>query len=327
MGGGAAFSGIPWGPIIRLGLPALAIVVGLTALTWAMERRTRGVTTDPASGAGATSAAGAGEMTRDEHGALVRLPLAGRIAELRWCPPGRFAMGSPPGEPGRADSEELHPVQIGNGFWILASEVSNAQWAALTEGTPELPPDLPASELTLDQCLGWLERLNRLHPGLGARLPSEAEWEYACRAGSPGPFAIAEQPRFCVVPAVLAAWNEGGLFAAEGVWMLDRENPLLRPVPVAPAPLNPWGIAHMHGNVAEWCADRWDGESPYGEQARTDPLGQFGGFNVVRGGSWLHPAGAARSAARLAADPGEAKAWLGFRFVVPGRATPSWPPR
>jgi serine/threonine protein kinase/formylglycine-generating enzyme required for sulfatase activity len=323
---GSAFTGIPWGPILRLGLPALLIIGGLTAATWLLERKTR-----PASGQppvpGRPAAATVGAMERDEIGAIVRLPVAGQTATLRWCPPGRFVMGSPPGEPGREPCEELHAVQLSQGFWMSAGEVSNALYGALAEGGSDLPPELPASELPLETCLAWLERLNRLHPGLGARLPSEAEWEYACRAGTTGAFGVASQPRICTVPAVLAAWRDGGLFAAENAWLLDRDQPLLRPLPVTADPVNAWGFAGMHGNVAEWCLDRWDGESPYGDQQRSDPVGQFGGLNVIRGGSWLHPAHLARSAARGAANPSEAKAWLGFRFLVPGGSTASWPPR
>ncbi len=324
--GGSAFTGLPWGAIIRLGVPAVLIIGALTAATWLLERKTRspgGQPSDPS----LPAAAAIGSMERDEIGAVVRLPVAGQIAPLRWCPPGRFVMGSPPGESGREVSEELHAVQLTQGFWMADGEVSNALYAALAGNSPDLPPDLPASDLPLEACLAWIERLNRLHPGLGARLPSEAEWEYACRAGTTGPFAVAAAPRVCTVPAVLTAWQAGGLFAAENAWLLDRDQPQLRPLPVQSRPLNAWGFAGMHGNVAEWCLDRWDGESPYGDHQRSDPVGQFGGLNAVRGGSWLHPAHLARSAARGAANPSDAKAWLGFRFVVPGGAVASWPPR
>lgn len=324
--GGGAFSGIPWGPLLRLALPAALIVGVLSAATWMLERKTRA--RDAAANPGpAPAAATIGSLDRDAYGALVRLPVSGQTAVLRWCPPGRFLMGSPPGEPGRDPSEELHPVQLSQGFWILSGEVSNGLYASLVPG--EVRPDaaLPASELHLEACLAWIERLNRLHPGLGARLPSEAEWEYACRAGASSPFAGGTTARACTVPAVLAAWSTGGLFAAENAWLLDRDNPQLQPAPVDAGPANAWGITGMHGNVAEWCADRWDGESPYGDQQRSDPLGQFGGFNVIRGGSWLHPVAACRAAARAASEPAQAKAWLGFRFIVPGGASASWPPR
>jgi formylglycine-generating enzyme required for sulfatase activity len=321
--GGSAFSGIPWGAIIRLGLPAVLIIGAITAATWLLERKSR----PAAAGTGPQALSPVGTLERDEIGAVVRLPVAGQVAVLRWCPPGRFIMGSPAGEPGREPNEELHAVQLSQGFWLSAGEVSNALHAALGEGGSDLPPELPASELPLEACLAWLERLNRLHPGLGARLPSEAEWEYACRAGTSGEFAVESQPRVCTVPALLAAWQQGGLFAAENAWLLDRDHPQLRPLPVTAGPINAWGLAGMHGNVAEWCLDRWDGESAYGEQQRNDPVGQFGGLNAIRGGSWLHPAHQARSASRGAANPSDAKAWLGFRFLVPGGASASWPPR
>ena len=325
VGMGSAFSGIPWGPILRLGLPAALIISALTGVGWFMESRSR-QRTAPAPGADAATAP-AGEMTRDEYGPYVSLPVAGMQAELRWCPPGRFLMGSPATESGRSTEEDLHAVQLTRGFWILAGEVSNGLYGALLPSEMPLSAELPASDLTLDQCLAWLERLNRLHPGLGARLPSEAEWEYACRAGSTQPFGVSERPRHATHPAVLAGWRSGGLFAAESAWLIDRENPTLQPLASNHPPLNAWGISGMHGNVAEWCADRWDGESGYGDQPRTDPIGQFGGINAIRGGSWLHPAERCRSASRAGAEPGEAKPWLGFRFVVPGGQTATWPPR
>lgn len=323
---GGAFSGIPWGPLLRMALPAIVIIAILTAATWLMERKTRA--RDAAAGdTPATSLPAVGGMDRDLHGALVRLPVAGRTAIMRWCPPGSFIMGSPPGEAGHDPDEEPHAVQLTHGFWILAGEVSNGLYGSLATGESRPDPTLPATDLALDACLSWLERLNRLHPGLGARLPTEAEWEYACRAGASGPFATEEPPRACAAPEILAAWSSGGIFAAEGAWMIDRDNPLLQPAAAEGGPVNLWGIAGMHGNVAEWCADRWDGDSPYGDQPRSDPLGQFGSGNVIRGGSWLHPVSACRSAARAVAEPGQGKAWLGFRFVVPGGSSAAWPPR
>jgi formylglycine-generating enzyme required for sulfatase activity len=323
---GGAFSGIPWGPLLRMALPALVIIAVLSAATWLLERKTKPHEQGPG---GDTEANGSvlGGMERDATGALVRLPVSSRVATLRWCPPGGFLMGSPMNEAGRDPSEETHPVQLTRGFWILANEVSNGLYGSLATGESRPDPGLPATDLGLEACLAWIDRLNRLHPGLGARLPTEAEWEYACRAGAAGPFSTEDPPVACTVAEVLGAWNTGGLFAAEGAWMLDRDNPLFQPTAVDRCPTNAWGIAGMHGNVAEWCSDRWDGESPYGDQPRSDPIGQFGSGNVVRGGSWLHPSSACRSAARGVAEPGLARAWLGFRFVVPGGASASWPPR
>ncbi|MBN8524947.1 MAG: protein kinase [Planctomycetes bacterium] len=324
--GAGSFSGIPWGPLLRLALPVMVIIAVITAATWLLERKTRQREAQTTV-AQAQAVGTAGGMDRDENGALVNLQVAGRTALLRWCPPGNFLMGSPAGEPGREESEELHPVQLSRGFWMLAGEVSNGLYASLMDGEADTDATLPATDLPLEACLTWIDRLNRLHPGLGARLPTEAEWEYACRAGSGMPFATSEPTRVCNVPEVLSAWRSGGIFAAEGAALLDQDNPLLRPRPVDGGPLNAWGIGGMHGNVAEWCADRWDGESPYGDQPRVDPIGQFGGGNAVRGGSWLHPLALCRSAARAVAEPGKGKPWLGFRFLVPGGASASWPPR
>ncbi|MDW8372659.1 MAG: bifunctional serine/threonine-protein kinase/formylglycine-generating enzyme family protein [Planctomycetota bacterium] len=323
-----ADDGLPWAALLRLGVPAALLLALLTGLAWWVERAVEPPpVVAPAAPAPAASAAPPIAVQQDAYGPFVRLPLAETVCELRWCPPGEFVMGSPPDEPGRSATETPHRVRLTRGFWILAHEVSYAQFEALLPRGLDVDPALPVGDLSYEQCLAWLQRFNQLHPGLGARLPSEAEWEYACRAGSSGPFAIEAPPVVCRVPAILAAWERGGLFAAENAWLLDPDHPALRAQPVRSGALNAWGLAHMHGNVAEWCADRWDGETPYDGSARQDPLEQRGALQAIRGGSWLHPLAAARSAARAAQDPALGRPWLGFRFVVPGGTQPHWPPR
>jgi formylglycine-generating enzyme required for sulfatase activity len=322
-----AMNGIEWGPILRLAVPALIAIALLSGAMWMFERRS--AARPEADGPARIPADATGALEKDDLGPLVRLPLGASELRLRWCPPGRFLMGSPSDEPEREACEDLHGVQLTRGFWMLEGELSNGQVAAVAADLPQarLDPQLPASEMSLSDCQEWLDLLNRRLPGLGARLPSEAEWEYACRAGSGAPFAkVDSPPRVCTHPGVLAAWREGQ-FAAESAWLIDRDHPALRPHAAGAGGANAWGLRDLHGNLAEWCADRWDGATPYGEQPRTDPLNQFGGLNCVRGGSWLHPPALCRAAARAASPPGEAKPWLGFRLVVSGGASPSWPPR
>lgn len=316
--------GLPWGPLLRLAVPAALLLAALSGLAWWAERAAQPPPAPPP--APAPPIAPAVSVRQDEHGSVVHLPLAETSLALRWCPPGEFVMGSPPDEAGRSGVETPHPVRLTRGFWILAQEVSVAQYAALMPRDADGDPALPVTGVAVADCLEWLQRLNRLHPGLGARLPTEAEWEYACRAGSSGPFAVGAPPHACTVPAVLEAWRRGGLFAAENAWLLDQEHPQLRPRAAHDGPVNAWGLAHMHGNVAEWCADRWDGETPYDGRPRQDPLETHGALQVIRGGSWLHPVAATRSAARAAWDPALPRAWIGFRFVVPGGTGPHWPP-
>ncbi|MEK7415269.1 MAG: bifunctional serine/threonine-protein kinase/formylglycine-generating enzyme family protein [Planctomycetota bacterium] len=331
-GASTSFSEIPWGAVLRMAVPAVILIGLLTGVSWILESKTKAPPVSSGNTPSSATSGAHGTMTQDDRGALVRLPIAAQSVTLRWCPPGSFTMGSPTTEMSHSNQEDIHHVKLTRGFWILDREVTNAVWNALgMEGTAPTSDSSnnPVTNVNLDQCQDWLDRFNHLHPQLNARLPSEAEWEYACRAGGTGPFSVDGQLRLCTHPQVLSAWrsDSGGLFAAEGARMLDPEHPLLRPVPTASTAANTWSIFGMHDNVAEWCSDRWDGESPYGDQPRTDPTSQFGSLNVVRGGSWLHPPERSRSAARSAADPGSSKPWLGFRFVIPGGQTANWPPR
>ncbi len=139
-------------------------------------------------------------------------------------------------------------------------------------------------------------RLNALLPGLDAGLPSEAQWEYACRAGTSTPFS-------CGREITLEQANFG----------IQKE----RTVAVRTFPANPWGLYEMHGNVWEWCAD-WSG--PYKAEPQRDPTGPASGSGrVLRGGSWISVARSVRSAFRIANVPGLRDRNIGFR-LSPGRA-------
>jgi formylglycine-generating enzyme required for sulfatase activity len=185
------------------------------------------------------------------------------------------------------------------------------------------------ASVTLAEAEAFLVALNQRLSGINARLPSEAEWEYACRAGGNETFAVpitAEQ--LLSERALLTAWEnqpidaptnweamESALRGIDGATQLG-------PRPVNIGQRNAWGLSDLHGNLQEWCRDRWDHRSGYALEAAVDPLGNSGQLAVVRGGSWLHPAERARSASRYAQDPEIATAWVGFRFVVPGGAVP-----
>ena len=214
--------------------------------------------------------------------------------KLAYVPPGEFVMGSPVDEPGRHDDETQHPVKITRGFWIGVTEVTQAQWDALMapEGTKVEPNDLPAVRVKWTAAAEFCRKLSA-REGKPCRLPTEAEWEYACRAGAAGPFA-------------------GSGEADEMAWHMDNSDEV-RHLIRRKKP-NAWGLYDMHGNVAEWCADYYAAYSP-GEAA--DPAGPTEGkYRVVRGGSFGHFPRACRSAARANYNPAYGLRRVGLRIVM-----------
>jgi formylglycine-generating enzyme required for sulfatase activity len=248
-----------------------------------------------------------------DFGVYVDLRLQTTLGEatqrLRWIRPGSFWMGSPADEPERFDGEgPRHAVTLTRGFWLADTACTQALWQAVTGGDPSRfpgDPQLPVVEVSWNELQGFLRLLGRLLPGCFADLPSEAEWEYACRAGTQTPFSFGPT----ISPAQV---NYDGNFpyagGAEGEYRQTT-------VPVCSLPPNPWGLFEMHGNVWEWCAD---GPRDYTEDAQIDPRGPLDDTTgrAVRGGSWIVIAGWARSASRGADHPVESDDNLGFRLCL-----------
>jgi hypothetical protein len=216
------------------------------------------------------------------------------IQQLRWNPPGGFKMGSPEKESHRFDDEgPLHDVAIGHGFWMCETACSRALWnAVMRDERGEGEPGLPVTEVSWHDVQKFLSAINTSIPGLDLGVPSEAQWEYACRAGT--------QTRFYTGDEI---GRDHANFASAG------------PVPVGSLPPNPWGLCEMHGNVWEWCADHWhdnyDG-APADGSAWIDRGGGVAG-RVVRGGSWFVGARCVRAACRGHAGPADRGGLLGFR--------------
>jgi formylglycine-generating enzyme required for sulfatase activity len=209
-------------------------------------------------------------------------------------PPGEFRMGSDPAEPGRHDDETAHDVKITRGFWIAATEVTQAQWQkvmGLNRAEPK-GENLPASRLSWPQAVEFCRKLSQAE-GRTYRLPTEAQWEYACRAGAAEPYS-------------------GGKLD-EVAWHMDNSGEA--PHEVAGKKPNAWGLYDMHGNAAEWCRDLYQrdlGPAPAG-----DPAGPAeGNARVVRGGSWGHFARACRSAARASFNPAYPLERVGLRVII-----------
>jgi len=252
----------------------------------------------------------------DEHGLWQAFELAGVRQVMRWIPPGAFWMGSPEDEPERGPSEARHRVVLTQGFWLADTACTQALWQAVLGGNPSRFRDDPGNPV---ECVSWndiserfLPELNRLVPGLEAGLPTEAQWEYACRAGSETPFWFGEQ---ITTGQVNYDGNHPYHKGPRGEY---RE----RTVPVKALPANGWGLYEMHGNVWEWCADVY-GEYPTGEAVDpTGPAGLAGGGDamgarqrVLRGGGWCGGGGDCRSAYRYAYEPDVRYGVIGFRLA------------
>ncbi len=227
---------------------------------------------------------------------------------FRWIMPGTFQMGSPDMQAERYHNETLHEVTLTQGFWLADSACTQALWTAVMGVNPSRfqdDPNLPVENVNWRDVQQFIEKLNTLFPDLHANLPTEAQWEYACRAGTQTPFSFREN----ITPE--QANYDGNYPYAGGETGLYRE----RTVPVKSLPPNPWGLFEMHGNVWEWCAD-WYAEE-YPKQAITNPLGPDQGTSrVLRGGSWGSGAGYARSADRLGYMPDGRVDDFGFRLIL-----------
>jgi formylglycine-generating enzyme required for sulfatase activity len=233
----------------------------------------------------------------DPKGALV-------TQRLRWIPPGRFLMGSPATEAERYDDEgPQHEVTFAQGFWLFDTACTQALWQAVMGTNPSRfkGADRPVEMVSWEDCGIFIDRINRLRPGLDLVLPSEAQWEYACRAGTSIPFSVGST----ITPEQV---NYDGNYpytsGAKGRYRQET-------VPVASLPPNPWGLYEMHGNVWEWCADHWHDNyqgAPGNGSAWRGAAGR-----VVRGGSWRSSARFCRSAYRRANVPGYRSGLIGFR--------------
>ena len=223
---------------------------------------------------------------------------------FRWCPPGTFMMGSPESEDGRFDDETQHQVTLTKGFWMLETEVTQKQWIAVMGEKPRYfkGDDFPVYCVLWNECQDFCKKCTQL--GLPVQLPTEAQWEYACRAGSTTAYFWGN------------ALN-GDKANCDGRYpcgMRTKGIYVKKPTPVGSYAPNAWGLYDMHGNVSEWCADWYAKDYPSGSV--TDPVGPSGGsLRVVRGGSCIISARECRSARRGSCHSQSATGDLGFRVL------------
>ena len=247
----------------------------------------------------------------DEFGLWMALEFQGARQVFRWILPGTFLMGSAETEVQRREAEMQHEVTLTQGYWLADTACTQALWLAAMGDNPSRfsdDPHNPVEQVSWDDVGKFIDVLNQRIPNLRAGLPSEAQWEYACRAGITTPFSFGKN----ITPEQVN--YEGNFPYADGKEGLYRE----RTVPVGSLPPNPWGLYEMHGNVWEWCQD-WYGD--YASAAQINPTGpEAGPDRVLRGGSWIFHGRDVRSADRGRNGPGGRDDDIGFRLALGQRA-------
>lgn len=287
------FAPTPWELRVRIGQPMRLEVVSDSARVEA---------------ACVTRPSWASRFGQDQFGLFAEFDVEGVEFRMRWIPPGSFRMGSPDGERGRWADEEgpPHLVTISQGFWLGETPCTQEQWrAVMAENPSELKGSgLPVDSVTWDEAGEYCERLGRQMGALGFRLPTEAEWECASRAGTESAFndgSDCTQPEGRDPALDRLGWYSG-----------NSENTTH---PVAQMLPNAWGLYDMHGNVWEWCAD---GMRDYARGDALDPKGPEDerAGRVVRGGCFWIDAWYCRSARRDADAPERRDRTLGFRLAA-----------
>lgn len=232
------------------------------------------------------------------------------VQRMRWIPPGRFLMGSSTGELTRfPDEGPQFPVTISNGYWIFETPVTQKLWRAVMNVNLSafLGENRPVENVSWDSCQMFLKKLNGAVSGLNLSLPTEAQWEYACRAGSQSAYSFGDD----VDKVDAYAWHRLDPNSRATTHEVARKLP------------NPWGLYDMHGNVWEWCEDYW--LDHYEGTAVLNPTGPARGRDrVLRGGSWNDNAMLVRSACRYHYAPSFLDNRIGFRCVQVDKAVRGW---
>jgi formylglycine-generating enzyme len=246
----------------------------------------------------------------DEYGLWADLTVNGVIQRMRWIEPGEFLMGSSDAERRKLKDKKIrewadegekphHTVEISKGFWLADTPCTQKFWISVRVinpshfGSGEGALHRPVESVSWEVVMAFLALLSALVPEACATLPTEAEWEYACRAGSQ-----------------TAYWwgNDANAALANTAGTLKQTSEVKR------YPPNPWGLYDVHGNVWEWCSDA---RRVYRVQSETDPSGgDKGAYRVLRGGSWNFSAGRARSACRNGDDSVNSWNFAGFRLAL-----------
>jgi formylglycine-generating enzyme required for sulfatase activity len=222
------------------------------------------------------------------------LTIGGVLYELASIPAGEFQMGNNSSE-ANFDEKPVHTVRLSKTFWMGKTEVTQGLWQAVMGSNPSYfksGDNYPVEQVSWDDCQSFIQKLNQMLGGNAFRMPTEAEWEYACRAGTTG-------DSYGNIDAIAWYFNNAGNTTH----------------PVGQKQKNAWGLYDTLGNVWEWCQD-WYDENYYQNSPAIDPTGPASGsYRVIRGGSWAYDIRFVRSASRFRYDPGYRCDFLGFRLA------------
>ena len=230
----------------------------------------------------------------DRKGLWMTLTVKEVSYTFRWILPGRFMMG---------EGDLVHSVIITQGFWLGETTVTQAFWEVVMAGIKENPSSFtgdgrPVDSVSWNDAQAFIKQLNAILPDIHVCLPTEAQWEYACRAGTQTRYFFGDE-----ITQNQAHYNQSNMVGTCSV--KDK-------------PENDWGLYQMHGNVWEWCQDRYDGKY-YESSPERDPSGPSDESfenRVLRGGSWNDFAGDLASGYRYSLDPGGAWPSRGFRVAL-----------
>ncbi|MBO7524645.1 MAG: SUMF1/EgtB/PvdO family nonheme iron enzyme, partial [Verrucomicrobia bacterium] len=243
----------------------------------------------------------------------VTIPLSEDVdLDMIWIRSGTFTMGSPEDELGRYDDETQHEVTLTQGYWLGKYEVTQAQYEAVMGTNPSVTQgdDLPVQKVSWTDAMEFCATLTkieraagRLPEGYEYTLPTEAQWEYACRAGT---MTALNSGKNLSSTEKCPEMDEVGWYVGNGS---NKTHPVGQKLP------NAWGLYDMHGNVYEWCLD-WYGEDEPASSV-TDPTGpETGSTRLIRGGCWNEVAIFCRSAFRNYTTPASSDSYIGFRVAL-----------
>ena len=241
----------------------------------------------------------------DRYGIWSDVEILGVVQRFRWIFPGEFQMGSPEDEKERFESEVQHTVKLTKGYWLADTACTQELWQTVTGDNPSNfnGYQKPVEDVRWNECAAFIKYINEENSGLNLSFPTEAQWECACRAGTKTPFSFGDS-----TTPHQENYNGDQPYAGGEKGIYRKET-----VDVKSLPANLWGLYEMHGNVWEWCADKY-GDYPAGRLV--DPEGpNEGDARVLRGGSWMSNGKRCRSASRYMFRPGSHDYFIGFRLA------------